>query len=82
MGRWSRPPNLNMRGLSMRNTAVVILIIAITAICLIGVVGGMDIKSAEEEHARYCHMVQIYYDTNGRDGWPPYDGDDVCRQGK
>lgn len=82
MVRWSRLPDLSTWSLSMRDTSFVILIIVITAICLIGVVGGMDIKSAEEEHARYCHMVQIYHDTNGRDGWPPYDGDDVCKQDK
>lgn len=27
----------------------------------------------------YCEMIQLYKDTNGEAGWPPYNGQPSCK---
>jgi len=37
-----------------------------------------DQSEAERQFEQYCEMVQIWHDTNGESGWPPYKGEDQC----
>lgn len=41
------------------------------AACLL-LVAGFDVADQVEEEERYCAMVQIFKETNGRHGWPPF----------
>ena len=54
------------------------LLLAATIAVLIltlGAAGTADLEEAERARAHYCDMVETWHDTNGRAGWPPYDGD-------
>lgn len=53
--------------------AVVVLIIAM------GIAGNMDVQEEERQRAEYCEMVKLWEESNGKAGWPPYDGEGACR---
>lgn len=40
----------------------------------LGIVGQMDLESAQLDDVNYCKMVNIYKSTNGGYGWPDYNG--------
>ena len=40
----------------------------------LGIVGQMDLESAQLDDVNYCKMVNIYKSTNGEYGWPDYTG--------
>jgi len=53
-----------------------LLVGAILAACLAGLyLTSTGQSTAEQERALYCKMVDAWHDTNGKAGWPPYDGD-------
>ena len=37
-----------------------------------------DQSDAERQAERYCEMVEIWDQTNGDSGWPPYKGREEC----
>jgi len=60
----------------MRIIATIAGLILFTAV--MGWVGNSDVEEAERQLETYCEMVQIWHDTNGESGWPPYEGEDQC----
>jgi hypothetical protein len=60
----------------MRIIATIAGLILFTAV--MGWVGNGDVEEAERQLETYCEMVQIWHDTNGESGWPPYEGEDQC----
>ena len=53
-----------------------LLMAAILAACLAGLyVTSTGHSTAEHERALYCNMVDAWHDTNGKAGWPPYNGE-------
>jgi len=60
----------------MRIIATVAGLILFTAV--MGWLGNADVEEAERQLETYCEMVQIWQDTNGESGWPPYEGKDQC----
>jgi len=53
-----------------------IYVIAIAAMLLLyGLVGSADRADAEAERQQYCEMVELWEQTNGDAGWPPYKGE-------
>ena len=36
--------------------------------------GSADVEAEDQQRALYCDMVELHEQTNGRDGWPAYDG--------
>ncbi|NYW24487.1 hypothetical protein [Escherichia coli] len=46
---------------------------------LFGLVGDMDFHEEERQHAEYCEMVKLWKESNGKAGWPAYDGEGACR---
>ena len=42
-------------------------------------VGNADMIEAEMQQARYCEMVAAWDESNGRYGWPPYNGREMCQ---
>ncbi|UOF81077.1 hypothetical protein [Caudoviricetes sp.] len=52
---------------------------AITVIVLaFGIVGKEDYEEELRQVQHYCEMVKINEQTNGRDGWPAYNGKSMC----
>jgi len=42
---------------------------------MLSIVGNMEAEDKRQERERYCEMVEIYHETDGGAGWPPYDGE-------
>jgi hypothetical protein len=55
-------------------------ILAILAILLaMGVVGHFDAEDAQLQQDNYCEMVKLWKQSNGKSGWPAYNGEAVCK---
>ena len=57
---------------------LVYILIGAALIVAYGLIGSMDRVDAEREQSHYCEMIQLWDDTNGDAGWPPYKGDEQC----
>jgi len=56
-----------------------VLIGAILAVCLVALyVTAPEQSEAERQAEEYCEMVEIWDNTNGDAGWPPYKGREGC----
>lgn len=54
-------------------------IMAVTAIIIaMGIVGQSDYEEEQRQHAEYCEMVKLWKKTNGKHGWPAYNGEGTC----
>ena len=42
---------------------------------IMGLIGNEDMKEQERIEKRYCEMVEMYKESNGDTGWPPYKGE-------
>jgi len=44
-------------------------------LAMLSSVGNMEAEDRKQERERYCEMLDIWNETNGEYGWPPYKGD-------
>ena len=44
-------------------------------LAMLSIVGNMNAEDKRQERERYCQMVDMWNDTDGQYGWPPYKGD-------
>jgi len=52
---------------------------AIVAALLAGLyLTAPDKLEAERQHQSYCDMVEVWDETGGEYGWPPYNGREGC----
>lgn len=49
-------------------------------VLLLGIVGSFDYEDAVAEQESYCEMVALWKKTNGRYGWPAYEGEKQCQK--
>jgi hypothetical protein len=50
-------------------------ILAIIGIIIaIGIAGNMDVEDEQLQLDHYCEMVKLWKESDGRQGWPDYDG--------
>lgn len=42
---------------------------------VLGIVGKSDLSEVEQQHREYCDMVELYRQSGGENGWPPYKGE-------
>lgn len=49
-----------------------LIIVSITTICALAYTAEPDVNK------QYCEMVELYHNTGGEYGWPPYKGENVC----
>ena len=42
---------------------------------MLSILGNMNAEDKRQERERYCEMVDIWNETDGQYGWPPYKGD-------
>jgi len=40
-----------------------------------GMLGKYDNLEAKKQRDTYCDMIELWDETDGDAGWPPYDGD-------
>lgn len=57
----------------MSNFKVGLILVGILVV--LGLVGQMDYEEAKRQEQHYCDMVQLWKQTNGEQGWPPYNGE-------
>lgn len=48
-------------------------------IIAMGIAGNMDAQEEERQHAEYCEMVKLWKESNGKAGWPAYNGEGACK---
>ena len=51
-----------------------ILLLCAALLAALGLAGNADLEEAERQRAHYCEMVDLYHETDGEYGWPPYNG--------
>jgi len=56
-----------------------IILIGLAMLGAFGLLGSMDKEEEERQQAEYCEMVKLWKQTNGRAGWPAYNGEGACR---
>ena len=44
-------------------------------LAMLSIVGNMNAEDKRQERERYCEMLDIWNETDGEYGWPPYKGD-------
>ena len=52
-----------------------LLLLGAAMLAALGFVGNADRKEAERHAEQYCEMVEIYHESGGEHGWPPYNGE-------
>ena len=50
------------------------MLIGLALLALYGLVGSADMQDSQDDRARYCSMVELWAETGGDAGWPPYNG--------
>jgi len=51
------------------------LLLAAALVAALGLVGNADRDEAERQADQYCEMVELWHESDGEHGWPPYDGE-------
>jgi len=44
-------------------------------LAMLSIVGNMNAEDKRQERERYCQMLELWNETDGEYGWPPYKGD-------
>jgi len=62
----------------MRVLATIAGLILFAAV--MGWVGTADVEEEKRQQESYCEMVEIWDESGGEYGWPPYDGREGCQK--
>lgn len=54
------------------------LILILAILCAMGVVGSGDYQEAVMLQDEYCANLAVWDASGGSEGWPPYQGREVC----
>lgn len=68
---------LNRSVLAMKRWQVIGLVLLV--LVAFGLVGNMDAEEEQRQAEQYCEMVKLWKETNGKAGWPAYDGERICK---
>ena len=52
-----------------------VLLLGAALVAALGLTGKADLEDAERQRAHYCEMVDVYHESGGDYGWPPYNGE-------
>jgi len=50
------------------------ILIGLALLALYGLVGNGDVQDEQAQRDRYCDMIELWAETGGDAGWPPYNG--------
>lgn len=56
-----------------------VILAFIGIIIAMGIVGQSDFEEEQRQAEQYCEMVKLWKESNGKAGWPAYDGERMCR---
>lgn len=68
---------LNRSVLAMKRWQVIGIVLLV--LVAFGLVGHMDAEEEQRQAEQYCEMVKLWKETNGKAGWPAYDGERICK---
>ena len=54
------------------------LVLVLAILCVMGMVGAGDYQEAVMLQEEYCANLEVWDATGGSEGWPPYQGREVC----
>ena len=54
---------------------ILLLIGLMVMTVVLGMVGKGDQEEAEAQSKEYCQMVELWHESGGENGWPPYKGE-------
>ena len=63
--------------MQLKRYQVILALIGI--IIAMGAVGQSDFEEAERQAEQYCEMVKLWKESNGKAGWPAYNGEGACK---
>ena len=52
-----------------------VLLLGAAVVAALGLAGNADLEEAERQAEHYCEMVELYHESGGEHGWPPYKGE-------
>lgn len=55
-----------------------VILIVIFFICLMGIVGQMDVEEEQRQDQEYCEMIKLWEETKGQVGWPAFKSKEGC----
>lgn len=55
-------------------------IVGAAAIAAAFIAGSMEVETERAQVREYCSMVALWHETKGEAGWPPFNGEDVCKE--
>jgi len=50
------------------------ILIGLALLAVYGLVGNGDVQDEQSQRDRYCDMIELWAETGGDAGWPPYNG--------
>ena len=50
------------------------ILIGLALLAVYGLVGNGDVQDEQAQRDRYCDMIELWAETGGDAGWPPYNG--------
>ena len=50
------------------------ILIGLALLALYGLVVNGDVQDEQAQRDRYCDMIELWAETGGDAGWPPYNG--------
>jgi len=74
---WSSQPTSKELTVNIKRYQVILAFIGI--IIAMGIVGQSDFEEEQRQAEQYCEMVKLWKESNGKAGWPAYDGERMCR---
>jgi len=48
--------------------------LALGLLIMYGLAGTADVQDEQAQRDRYCDMIELWAETGGDAGWPPYNG--------
>jgi hypothetical protein len=56
----------------------ILIFAAVLIAIVVGFVGQSDFEEEQRQQDNYCFMVKQWKQTNGKQGWPAYNGEQGC----
>ena len=50
------------------------ILLALGLLIIYGLAGTADVQDEQDQRDRYCEMIELWAETGGDAGWPPYNG--------
>ena len=63
----------------MLNKSILVLFATVSVVCF-SVASTMDFNDQQQSESLYCEMTALFQETQGDQGWPPFDDTIECKE--